>query len=71
MDRCPIPERLALNEAVFQRGDARALATLVKRYGVRYLVVDHVHRPASPRVAGLGRRVFDNRDVTIYAVGTA
>ncbi|MDX6511106.1 MAG: hypothetical protein QOE36_610, partial [Gaiellaceae bacterium] len=65
------PERLSLNEAVFQRADRHALATLVNRYGVRYLVVDHVHRSASPRVARLGRRVFDNRDVTVYAVGSA
>lgn len=67
----PYPKRLALNEAVFQRADADALATLVGRYGVRYLVVDRLHRGASPRLARLGTRVFANHDVTIYAVGRA
>jgi hypothetical protein len=64
----PYPERLRLNDAVFQRGDRHALRTLVRDYGVRYLLVDLVHGGHSERVAALGRLVFSDSDVAIYVV---
>lgn len=45
----PFPGRLALNEAVFEQGSRRAMRTLARRYGVRYLIVDEVNGyPADP-----------------------
>jgi hypothetical protein len=77
----PFPERLRLNEAVFREGDRGALATIVRRYGVGFLLVDKVHsstitlatgkkvsRATSPRVERLGRRVFANEALEIYDV---
>jgi hypothetical protein len=64
----PYPERLRLNDAVFQRGDRNALRILVRKFGVRYLLVDLVHGDHIERVAALGRLVFSNSDVAIYAV---
>ncbi len=69
--KLPYPERLALNDAVFRRGDARALHTLVRDYGVRYLVMDKVHGPRLAGPAKVGHLVFANRDVEVYAVGPA
>jgi hypothetical protein len=66
---CPFPRRLRLNDAVFQRGDRKALRTIVRDYGVRYLVVDRVHGGEPARVASLGRRVFSNPAVAVFAVG--
>jgi hypothetical protein len=65
----PYPRRLAVNEAVFVHGDRRALKELTSQYGVRYLVVDLVHRAAVPGPALLGRRVYANPQLQIYAVG--
>lgn len=65
----PFPDRLALNEAVFRRGDRRALRILARRYGVRYLLVDAVHRGAAAKVRGLGRLVFANRALSVLEVG--
>jgi hypothetical protein len=65
----PFPQRLRLNDAVFRHGDRAALRTLVRDYGVRYLVVDRVHGGEPARVARLGRRVFSNAAVAIFAVG--
>jgi hypothetical protein len=67
---CPFPRRLRLNDAVFQRGDRKALGTIVRDYGVRYLVVDRVHGGDAARVASLGRRVFSNPAVAVFAVGS-
>ncbi len=64
----PYPERLRLNDAVFQRGDRAALRVLIRDYGVRYLLVDRVHYGKTAKVSALGRRVFSNSDVAIYAV---
>lgn len=65
----PFPKRLQLNDAVFRHGDRQALRTLVRDYGVRYLVVDRVHGGEPERVAPLGKRVFSNAAVAIFAVG--
>ena len=64
----PYPERLRLNNAVFVRGDRRALGILVQRYGVRYLLVDRLNGFATPRVRTLGKLVFRNPSVAIYRV---
>jgi hypothetical protein len=37
------PARLALNDAVFKRGDPSALATMAERHRVRYLLVDDIN----------------------------
>jgi hypothetical protein len=66
--KVPFPGRLALNEAIFQRADRRALNYVVGRWHVRYLLVDRVHNWATPWLAYIARRVFRNRDVVIYAV---
>jgi hypothetical protein len=66
----PYPERLRLNDAVFQRGDRNALRTLVRNYRVRYLLVDLVHGGNVKPVAARGRLVFSNSDVAIYAVSS-
>jgi hypothetical protein len=65
----PFPRRLALSDAVFHRGDERALRTLARGYDVSYLVADKVHGTASPALAELVPRVFSNDDVDVYAVG--
>lgn len=64
----PYANRLRLNDAVFERGSRAALGTLVGVYGVRYLVVDRVHGGSTSKVSRLGRLVFSNADVAIYAV---
>ena len=49
----PFPRRLALNEAVFEQGSRRAMRTLARRHGVRYLIVDEVNGyPADPDAIG-------------------
>jgi hypothetical protein len=67
--KIPFPERLRLNEAVFVRGDKRALRTLVERYGVRYLVRDIHHGHTRTQLLRLGRLVFSNPSVAIYRAG--
>jgi hypothetical protein len=64
----PFPQRLRLNDAVFDDADAAALATMRRRYGVDYLLVDRVHGPDDPRLAKFGRTVFSNDSAVIYAL---
>jgi hypothetical protein len=64
----PFPQRLALNEAIFQQADRRAFNYVVRRWRVRYLIVDRVHNWATPWLAYLARRVFTNHDMVVYAV---
>ena len=63
----PYARRLRLNERVFVRGDLAALRTLVRDYGVRYLLVDRTH-PRPLRLPPAVRPVFANPGVAIYAV---
>jgi hypothetical protein len=63
------PDRLALNRAVFTRADPRALATMVRDYGVRYLLVDRIHGTASPALARLAQRVYQSPSLIVYRVG--
>lgn len=65
----PFPDRLRLNNAVFVHADKNALRTLVRRYGVRYLLDDRQQGQASTRLRSLGRLVYSNPSVAIYAVG--
>jgi hypothetical protein len=65
----PFPGRYWLNTAVFGAGNTSALAVMRRRYGVRYLFVDHVHGSAAPGIARLGRVVFANPSATVYQVG--
>jgi 4-amino-4-deoxy-L-arabinose transferase-like glycosyltransferase len=64
--RQPFPDRRRLNDAVFQRADRRALSVLVRRYGVRYLVVDRLHADASRGLAQVASLAYSNRDIAIY-----
>jgi len=66
----PFPRRLKLSNEVFD-GDESALKTLVRDYGASYLVADKVHGNASSGAGRLGRLVFSNRDIDVYAVGIA
>lgn len=66
--KVPFPQRLALNEAIFQQADRRAFNYVVRRWRVRYLIVDRVHNWATPWLAYLARRVLSNHDVVVYAV---
>ena len=66
--KVPFPQRLALNEAIFQQADRRAYEYVVRRWHVRYLLVDRVHNWATPWLGYLAQRVFCNSDVVIYAV---
>lgn len=62
------PRRTALNDAVFERGDRAALDTLVRDYGVRYLVDDKLQGSGGARLRTLGRLVFSNPAVAVYRV---
>lgn len=64
----PFPRRLRLNEAVFVRGDPNALRTLVDRFGVRYLVRDYRNGHGRADLGKLGKLVYRNPSVAIYAV---
>jgi hypothetical protein len=64
----PYPGRFALNEAVFHRGDPRALCTIARRYGVAYLVYDREHAQSHAPPPRLTSRVFDDPGVAIYTV---
>jgi hypothetical protein len=63
----PYPERLDLNTRAFA-GDAGALATLARDYGVAYLVVDRVHGSEAPALDTLTRRVYNNSDISVYEI---
>jgi hypothetical protein len=66
--KVPFPQRLALNEAIFQSADRRALEFVARRWSVRYLIVDRVHNWATPWLAYLALPVFCNRDVVVYSL---
>ncbi|MBU6362013.1 MAG: hypothetical protein KGS46_18530, partial [Chloroflexi bacterium] len=64
----PFAERAALNRRVFEQADSAALATLVRDFGVGYLLVDKQHGTASPELGKLGRVVFENTALVVYAI---
>jgi 4-amino-4-deoxy-L-arabinose transferase-like glycosyltransferase len=63
--RDPFPERTALENAVFRRGDSAALRTMVNHYGVSYIVVSKKDGPVNPRVYRLGRLIYSNGAVDV------
>ena len=67
----PYPDRFRLNNAIFLRGDGRALRQAKRRFGVNYLVADKLHGLDAHQVARvrrLGNVVFANSAVEIIAV---
>jgi hypothetical protein len=64
----PFPDRLRLNDAVFYAADARALRTMRRDFGVRYLLVDRLHGPVNPRLDSLAQVVLTNPGATVYRV---
>ena len=67
------PDRFAINEGIFRRGDPAALRTAVRRFGVDYLIVDlvagHGGSPAmASRVQHLAPLVYRNPAVAIFRV---
>ncbi|MDX6581329.1 MAG: hypothetical protein QOI10_513 [Solirubrobacterales bacterium] len=64
-ERNPFAARLRLNEAAFA-ADPRALADLVDRQGVDYLVVDRDDAYPAPALASLAAPLFANGQVQIY-----
>ncbi len=67
--RVPFPERLALNRAVFERADYRALRTMFERYGVRYLLVDRLHGTATGRLGAISRLIYSSPALAVYRIG--
>ncbi|MCW1970229.1 MAG: hypothetical protein KIH69_019125, partial [Anaerolineae bacterium] len=64
----PFADRAELNRRVFDQADPTALATLVRDFGVGYLLVDKQHGTASPELGKLGRVVFENTALLVYDV---
>jgi hypothetical protein len=64
----PYPERLALNQAAFERADPAALGALQAQYGVRYLVVDEVNGSEVDLAAleGAAVPVYQGDGVTVF-----
>jgi hypothetical protein len=66
LEKQPFPGRLALEDAVFERGSAAALRTMERRYGVSMLVVDRKTGVFSPRFLRLVRPVYSNPAVLVF-----
>jgi len=64
----PLPERTALEQAVFARGDQAALRTMVDRYGVTDIVVSTKDGAVSPRLYRLGRLIYSNGALEVIDV---
>ncbi len=64
----PFPGLLALNDAAVLQASPAAISVLYDRYGVRYVVIDRLHGPASPGLSRVRHVVFANPDVTIFSV---
>jgi hypothetical protein len=65
------PQRVRLDNAIFQWAHADALRAAAQQYGVRYLLVDRVHNQANPRLGTIARLVFTDHDASVYAVPPA
>ncbi len=61
----PFPRLLALGNAAILRASPAAAATLRRRYGVGYLLIDRLHGAASPSPARIARVVYTNPAVTV------
>jgi hypothetical protein len=67
------PDRFALNEAIFRRGEAAAVRSAQRRFGVSYLLVDlvpgHGGSPAmASRVGRVARPVYRNAALAVFRV---
>jgi hypothetical protein len=67
----PFANRLRLNLAAFTRADLRALGTMVRDYGVRYLLIDELNGyPADRRgLRRVGEVVYRAPDATVLRLG--
>jgi hypothetical protein len=65
----PFPERVTLNNAVFEHANIDAMRTLATRYGVSYLVVDR-RLAVSPKLRDEARLRFANSAVEVYSIRT-
>ncbi|MFI5894423.1 hypothetical protein ACIA5D_30410 [Actinoplanes sp. NPDC051513] len=65
----PYPERFALNERVFARGDPADVAELRTQYHVRWLFADSRYGPVSPQLARSAVVRHTAGPVTIYELG--
>jgi hypothetical protein len=64
----PFPRLLALNDAAVLAASPRAIALLRERYGVRYIVIDRLHGPDSPRLGRVARLLYANPDVSVFSI---
>lgn len=60
--------RLALNNAAVEHASPAAIAELRDRYGVRYILIDRLHGPASRNLGRVAQQVYANPDVTVYSL---
>jgi hypothetical protein len=65
----PYPDRFALNERVFAKGDPADVAELRTKYHVRWLFADNRYGTVSPKLAGSAALVHTDGPVTIYDLG--
>lgn len=64
----PFPRLLAINNAALLRGSRAAISLLHDRYGVRYIVIDRLHGPASAKLARLAHLVYENPAVAVFRI---
>ncbi len=67
LEEQPYPERLALEDAVFEQADAVALRTLQRRYGVTELVVDRANGKMSPELRSIAQLVYSNPALLVFS----
>lgn len=61
----PFPDRLELNQRVFENADAQALITITRDYGVRFLLIDKIHASYTSQLTQYAMPVFENEDILI------
>ncbi len=64
----PFPRMLALNEAAVTDASPAAISLLRHRYGVRYIVIDRLHGPSSPRLGRFARLLYANPAIEVYGL---
>jgi hypothetical protein len=64
----PFPRLLAINDAAVLRASPAAISLLHDRYGVRYIVIDRHHGPASANLARVARLAYSNPDIAVFGV---
>lgn len=66
LEKQPFPERLRLEDAVFERASLPALRELRSRFGVTDLVVYRENGRASARLRRIARLVYSNPAILVY-----